>query len=213
MIEVSGLITSVRNIINEYDVQDDTYSQEVTESLKDFIKMSLNRIAPQLPARFLDKSVLTGSTKAISTLRPDGNYYASIPLPNDCLKPLTLCVSTWTKVIRSFLTIDNPLFDVQFSDSTGISAGVNSPLCFVVDDSDGQIVMAHAVTAGVSETYKLTYLEKPTVDSNEQINISEDTFQAIAYYAASLYLNSVNNAAYESVLAYSTQYIEALNKF
>ena len=213
MIEVSGLITSVRNIINEYEVNDDTFSQEITDSIKNFIQMTLTRISPQLPARFLDKKTISGSTKELSQQRPDGKWYALILLPDDCLRPLSLFVSTWNRTVRSFLTNESPLFDAQFSSSTGVAAGVYSPLCFVIPDSEGMSVMAHAVSSGVSETYKLVYLVKPSVDENEQINISSDASEAIAYYAASLYLNSVNSSYYESVRDYATQYIEALNNF
>ena len=187
--KVEDLISKVRLIINDIAGScPSSFEVETDFALDNFIMDAMIQLAAMPGLDGL--STTQEDTESIKfTVRPDGMVYATIKTSGDMLRLVSVWLEGWAYPVYKFLPADGTRFLSQYSSAPGIGAGENSPVVFVTSNRE-QGIIAHAVkTEG---KYKVEYVPKPQLDKDNNIVFPDKYKEALAYTAAGLYLQSVN---------------------
>lgn len=185
---VTDLIPKVRMIINEIATAEDTFSEEVDVTLRQFLQSAMVQIAA-MPFFRGKPAILTEEGSVTWQQRPDGLYYATIKCGEDFLRPLSVILAGWVRPVHGFLSVTNSLFLAQYSSAPGIGNGPSSPVAFIAKDPDTCII-AHA--SPEEGTCELRYIPVPKIGEDGELDMPDIYRDALAYTASGLYLQSVN---------------------
>ena len=185
---VNDLIPLIRHIINEAAVPDDPFTAETDEAIKDFIRSAMVQLAA-MPSYQGTPTILQGEEHVTFSARPDGLFYAVIRIPEDFLRPVSVNMEGWVRPVYEFLPASGTQFLQQYSSVPGIGAGPSSPVAFITTDGE-QLVVAHAVKK--AGDCNLRYIAVPEIGTDNTITIPGAYREALAYTAAALYMQSIN---------------------
>lgn len=209
--EVSQLIPFIRHIINESPTITDDFTIETDAALTEFILAAMKQIA--LMPGYQTTPVLLSSEENITfSQRPDGLYYAVIKAPADFLAPSSIHLEGWVSPVYTFIPVTDSLYQAQYSSAKGIGNGPRLPIAFLASEQD-TIVVAHAVNEPGKCDFR--YIAEPSVKEDGTIqHFQTDKYrECLAYTAAALYLQSVNE--YDAAkVAFDTAstYLQSTNK-
>lgn len=205
---VNDLIPLIRHIINEAAVPDDPFTDETDEAIKDFIRSAMIQLAA-MPSYQGIPTILQGEGHVTFSPRPDGLTYATIRIPEDFLRPVSVNMEGWVRPVYEFLPASGTPFLQQYSSVPGIGAGPSSPIAFITTDGE-QLVVAHAVKE--AGDCNLRYIAVPKIGPDDTITIPGVYREALAYTAASLYMQSINEFdASKAALDTAGRYIQTIN--
>ena len=204
--ETSQLIPFIRQIINETATVADEFTAETDAALADFILAAMKQLV--LMPNYQSTPVTMAQEEGIVSFhqRPDGMYYAAITAPTDFLAPSSIRLEGWVKPVYVFLPVTNSLYQAQFSSAKGVGNGPHLPVAFLVSQQD-TVVVAHSVSQ--PGTCEFRYIPIPSINEEGTIqNFQTEKYrEALAYTAAALYLQSINDysgakAAFDTAGAY-----------
>ena len=201
--KTTDLIPFIRHIINELSISGDTFSAETDQTIQEFIGAAMTQLAA-MPAYQGTPSVLTDSGNVTFSPRPDGLYCAIIKPSEDFLRPVSVNIEGWVRPVYHFLPAIGSQFLKEYSSVPGIGSGPNSPSAYLTKDSQ-QLIIAHAVTK--PGDYCLRYIAVPQIAADATIPVPSCYREALAYTAAALYMQSVNEydvakAAFDTAASY-----------
>ena len=185
---VQDLIPLIRHIVNEAAVPDDPFTEETDEAIKDFIRSAMVQLAA-MPSYQGTPATLQGEGHVTFSARPDGLFYAVIRIPENFLRPVSGNSEGWVRPVYEFLPAAGTQFLQQYSSVPGIGAGPSSPVAFITTDGE-QLVVAHAVKK--AGDCNLRYIAVPEIGTDNTITIPGAYREALAYTAAALYMQSIN---------------------
>lgn len=199
---VTELIQIIRNIVNEASTVNDAFSQETDQAITAAIQSAATMMA-SMPTYRGEAVTLAGNDAVTFRQRPDGLSYATVRMPADALRPVSIHIEGWALPVYQFLTVANPKFLAQYASAKGIGAGPASPVAFIANDGGTQII-AHAVKQEGTCTVK--YIPVPVIQNGE-LSMPDIYREALAYNAAGLYMQSVNEydaakTAFDTAAAY-----------
>lgn len=184
----ADLIPFIRQIINEASLPDDPFADEMDDTLLVFVRTAMTQLA-SMPSYQGTPSVLEDKECVEFSARPDGLYYAIIKPREDFLRPVGVNLEGWVRPVFDFQSAIGTPFLRQYSSAPGIGSGPNSPSAFITKD-DQRLVIAHAVTE--PKGYSLRYIAIPEIEADGTISIPERYHAPLAYTAAGLYMQSIN---------------------
>lgn len=187
--KTADIISKVRNIINELSTDGDSFSQETDASILEFIGTASKQVA-LLPRYKADPVTLNGNSESGFLSRPDGMYFLRLPLPADCLRPVSLNINGWVTPVYSFYPVSDKRFQAQYSSAPGIGNGPSSPVAFITEDN-GEYIIAHSVKTKAN--HQLRYIAIPEIASDGTINMPDKYTDVLAYTTAGLYLQSTDD--------------------
>lgn len=196
MIATDVLLKLVRAAVNELSTETDSFSDMVDDMLVSFIEMAAPMLAVEvLPAYMITSSITYVKEEAKNFfIRPDGRTAVRVPAPDDFCRFISFNAEGWhtpAGVLHSPLT---SFYQSQYSSSPGIGSGSASPAVFLTSHFDGtelhNYIEAHSLEGPAN--CNLLYVPTPEVNSN-QVNMDARLSGALAYYTASLYLQSIND--------------------
>lgn len=196
MIATDVLLKLVRAAVNEFSTEADSFSEMVDDMLVSFISMAAPMLAVEvLPAYMMTSSVTYAKEEAdIFFTRPDGRTIVRIPVPEDFCRFVSFNAEGWSApagVLHSSLT---SFYQSQYSSSPGIGSGSAVPAVFLKEHFDGgelrNYIEAHSLEAPAACT--MSYVCTPAVN-DIQVDMDARLSGALAYYTASLYLQSIND--------------------
>lgn len=204
----ADLIPLVRTVINQMATAGDTFSDEVDAALTQFLQSAMVQIA-SMPFYRGTPSVMSASDAVTWQQRPDGLYYATIKCGDDFLRPLNVTLGDWVRPAHIFFPVTHSRFLAQYSSAPGVGNGPKSPVAFIASDPDKRII-AHASKA--SGTYSLRYIPVPKIAEDGTLGVPDVYRDALAYTAAGLYLQSVNEYdAAKAAFDTAGSYIQNIN--
>lgn len=186
---ITDIIKDVRIVINEAVVEGDSFSAETDKAIENFIRAALTHLA-SMPSYQGPTEDLKSTDSIKVSNRPDGMYYATIQLPGNCIRPVSLEMKGWARPVFSFPVAMGSTFLSQYASVQGLGAGPNSPVAFL--DLNGKNIIAHAFTGSSVTEYTLSYIPVPQVDADGTLDVPERYKDALIYTASALYLQSVN---------------------
>ena len=206
--KVQDLIPLIRHIINEAAVPEDPFTAETDEAIKDFIRSAMVQLAA-MPSYQGTPATLKGVDRVTYSKRPDGLYYAEISIPDNCLRAVSVNMKGWVRPVYEFFPASGTLFLQQYSSVLGIGAGASSPVAFITTGGE-RLVIAHATKE--SGNCEFLYIAVPEIGSDGSISIPDVYREALAYTAAALYMQSINEydaakAAFDS----AGSFIQSIN--
>ena len=205
---VNDLIPLIRHIINEAAVPDDPFTAETDEAIKDFIRSAMVQLAA-MPSYQGTPTILQGEEHVTFSARPDGLFYAVIRIPENFLRPVSVNMEGWVRPVYEFLLASGTQFLQQYSSVPGIGAGPSSPVAFITTDGE-QLVVAHAVKK--AGDCNLRYIAVPEIGADGTITIPGAYREALAYTAAALYMQSINEYdAAKAALDTAGSFIQTIN--
>lgn len=194
MIALEQIIRLVRQAINEYATVGDELSAEIDASLIDFIKVSAPIIVMEVsPAYHIAKTVSYDKTASEYFFqRPDGMTVIKIPLPYDFCRFVSMKADSWLYPAVMLYSDGHSSFQANYSVIPGIGSGPSSPKAYLtsVPDSTNSYIVAHSVVE--ADNFVLSYISVPEV-TDSGITMDSRLDKALAYYAASLYLQSISD--------------------
>ena len=188
---IAQLIPNIRHIINDSNIDTDTFTEETNQALKYFIQAAVEQVA-SMPGYIGGTVTCTDSNSVKYNQRPDGLTFAEISVPSDFLKPVSLILKGWVLPVFEFFPAKGTAFRAQYNERKGIANGPHSPIAFISGDSNKTII-AHAVNTSMEPlSYELTYLPIPNINEDGSISMMAQYDKVVEYTAASLYLQSIN---------------------
>lgn len=208
MMNTADLIPFIRYIINEISVSGDPFSDETDNAIKSFVQAAMTQLAA-MPSYQGATSALSDPSQATFSPRPDGLYCAVIKPSEDFLRPVSVNLEGWVRPVYYFLPAMGTQFLKEYSSAPGIGSGPCSPSAFITKDAQ-QLIVAHAVPE--PGEYILRYIAIPKIDTDGNIPVPSSYREALAYTAAALYMQSINE--YDSAKAAfdtAASYIQTIN--
>ena len=187
--KTKDIISKVRNIINELSTDEDSFSQETDASILEFIGTASRQVA-LLPKYKAEPVTLNGSSESGFFSRPDGMFFLRLPLPADCLRPVSLNITGWVTPVYRFYPVSDKKFLAQYSSVPGIGNGPYSPVAFITEDN-GEYIIAHSVKN--KSSHQLRYIAIPEITSDGTINMPDKYTDVVAYTTAGLFLQSTDD--------------------
>lgn len=211
------MIPLIRHALNEASVTDDDFSKMVDASLLDFIKLASPLLVMQAHPVFqiIDNITYKENQSENFFIRPDGLTAIKVSEPDDLCRFIALKATSWNYPVTLVYADTDPLFKNQYSSVPGIGCGASSPLIFLSSmiNNEGLLqtyFIGHAIES--PEPFVFSYVKNPSVTETE-INMNEILANPLAYYTASLYLQSIQDIN-GSKAAYDTAQllVQELNK-
>ena len=195
MIALEHIIRLVRQAINEYATHGDELSVEIDASLIDFIKIAAPIIVMDVSSAYhIVKKVSYSKTAGEYFFRrPDGMIAIKIPLPKDFCRFVSMKADSWISPAIMLYSDGHSSFQTNYSVIPGIGSGPASPRVYLtsgVDDVAQSCIVAHSVAE--ADNFALSYIVVPEITESE-INMDARLDNALAYYAAGLYLQSISD--------------------
>lgn len=196
MIATNQFLKLVRAAINEFSTQEDTFSQETDSTLISFASMAAPMLVMEVPAAYQVTETLTVSKDSAENFftRPDSKTVVCVPVPDDFCRFVSFKADGWRVPVNVLYEQSSPRYPSQYSTSPGVGAGTAAPVVFLVVNQMGDtyksFLEGHSLPAPADCT--LVYVKTPQV-SDVQIEIDTRLSGAMAYYTASLYLQSIND--------------------
>ena len=128
--------------------------------------------------------------------RPDGMTAIKVPLPEDFCRFVSFKADTWLYPVTVLMSDGHSSFSSNYSIIPGIGNGPASPVAYLTTEvnAGGELssyIVGHSLAE--SENFVLTYISSPQI-SDVEIQMDERLTNALSYYAASLYLQSITDA-------------------
>ena len=204
----ADLISFIRQIINEAAIPDDPFANEVDDTILAFVRAAMTQLA-SMPSYQGETAVLEDSSRVTFSARPDGLFYAVIRPGEDFLRPVSVNLEGWVRPAFEFQPATGSQFLRQYSSAPGIGSGPHSPSAFITTDEQ-HLVIAHAVTE--AKNYALRYIAIPHIDDDGTISIPERYREPLAYTAAGLYMQSINEYdVAKTAFDTAASYIQTIN--
>lgn len=206
MIPVKDILKTLRTIINESATEEDSFTIETDEALKEFIRLALLALMND-EGVMTEASEMTDSSSISFEKRPDGLFFAYIKIPADYIRLVSVNLTGWRYPVTMLYPDNSPLYSAQYSSAPGVGNGPSIPVAFITNDTMRSII-AHAVKE--QGGYSLRYIPTPSISENGEINFHNKYAGALAYYAAGLYHISINeNIGAESEFAIARSLIRS----
>lgn len=196
MIATDSLLSLVRNAVNEMSTTGDDFSTMVNNTLVSFVSMA----APMLALEVLPVYQQTVSVSHTATdndnfyTRPDGRTVARVPVPENFCRFISFFAEGWSSPVGILRSQASPLYASQLSSSPGVGSGPALPSVFLVEKfEDGVLssfIEGHSLPS--PSAFTLSYTPVPQVNET-QVDLDARLSGALAYYTASLYLQSIND--------------------
>ena len=204
----ADLISFIRQIINEAAIPDDPFANEVDDTILAFVRAAMTQLA-SMPSYQGETAVLEDSSRVTFSARPDGLFYAVIRPGEDFLRPVSVNLEGWVRPAFEFQPATGSQFLRQYSSAPGIGSGPHSPSAFITTDEQ-HLVIVHAVTE--AKNYALRYIAIPHIDDDGTISIPERYREPLAYTAAGLYMQSINEYdVAKTAFDTAASYIQTIN--
>lgn len=206
MIPVEDILKTLRVIINESATEEDSFTIETDEALKEFVRLALLALMND-EGVMAEASEMTDLSSISFERRPDGLFFANIRIPADYIRLVSVNLTGWRYPVTMLHPDNSPLYSAQYSSAPGVGNGPAMPVAFVTGDTM-RFIIAHAVKE--QGGYILRYIPTPSISENGEINLHNKYAGALAYYAAGLYHISINeNAGAESEFAIARSLIRS----
>lgn len=196
MIATDNLLSLVRNAVNEMSTVGDDFSAMVDDALISFVSMAAPMLALEvLPVYQQTVSVsYTAADNENFYMRPDGRTVARVPVPENFCRFISFFADGWHSPVGVIRLQNSPLYSSQLSSSPGVGSGSASPSVFLVEKFEDGILSSfiegHSLPA--PSAFTLSYTPVPQVNET-QVDLDARLSGALAYYTASLYLQSIND--------------------
>ena len=94
MIPVKDILKTLRTIINESATEEDSFTIETDEALKEFIRLALLALMND-EGVMAEASEMTDSSSISFEKRPDGLFFAYIKIPADYIRLVSVNLTGW----------------------------------------------------------------------------------------------------------------------
>lgn len=196
MIATDNLLSLVRNAVNEMSTTGDDFSAMVDDALVSFVSMAAPILAQEVLPVY-QQTVSVSHTAADNDnfyTRPDGRTVARVPVPENFCRFISFLAEGWSSPVGILRSQASPLYASQLSSSPGVGSGSASPSVFLVEKfEDGLLssfIEGHSLPS--PSAFTLSYTPVPQVNET-QVDLDARLSGALAYYTASLYLQSIND--------------------
>lgn len=190
---LSHIIDIVRHAVNEYSTADDTFSQETDQSIVRFITNAVPFVFTQVSLPYLEPNIKQCTEQLHFTSRPDGRNMAVIAMPDDFVRVAKISSPELKKSIYHLLPVESPEHNAQMSEAAGVGSGEFNPMAFLaLDETGAQGAIEIHSFSNENATVNFTYVADPEI-TEDKITVDDRLDKALAYYAASLYLQSVSD--------------------
>lgn len=196
MIATDNLLSLVRNAVNEMSTTGDDFSTMVDDALISFVSTAAPMLAMEVPAVYQQTVSVSHFSvdKDNYYTRPDGRTVARVPVPENFCRFISFFAEGWSSPVGIIHSQNSPLYASQLSSSPGVGSGSASPSVFLVEKfEDGVLssfIEGHSLAS--PSAFTLSYTPVPQVNET-QIDMDARLSGALAYYTASLYLQSIND--------------------
>lgn len=129
-----------------------------------------------------------------ATIKSDaqGVFYASIDLPSNFLRLLSLQMSDWDYAIDHATPRGDSTYAIQHSNVYSLRGNPHRPIAVVTPD--GKSLEAFGCLSGDATMTSFNYVAIPEIDTaNDTINISDKLYPSVIYYCASLVCTSLGD--------------------
>lgn len=198
MIAAENIIRLTRQVINEVATEGDELSTEVTSSILDFVRIAAPVVVMDVSVHYhIVKSITFQKNQAVNFFqRPDGMTAIKVLLPEDFCRFVSLKADSWLYPVTMLMSDGHSSFASNYSIIPGIGNGPASPVAYLTTEvnNGGELstyIVGHSLAE--SENFVLTYISSPQI-SDSEIQMDERLTNALSYYAASLYLQSISDA-------------------
>ena len=196
MIATDNLLSLVRNAVNEMSTTGDDFSTMVDDALISFVSTAAPMLAMEVRAVY-QQTVSVSHTAADNDnfyKRRDGRTVARVPVPENFCRFISFFAEGWSSPVGIIHSQNSPLYASQLSSSPGVGSGSAAPSVFLVEKFEDGILSSfiegHSLPA--PSAFTLSYTPVPQVNET-QIDMDGRLSGALAYYTASLYLQSIND--------------------
>lgn len=196
MIATDNLLSLVRNAVNEMSTTGDDFSAMVDDALVSFVSMAAPILAQEVLPVY-QQTVSVSHTAADNDnfyTRPDGRTVARVPVPENFCRFISFFAEGWSSPVGILRSQASPLYAGQLSSSPGVGSGSASPSVFLVEKFEDGILSSfiegHSLPS--PSAFTLSYTPVPQVNET-QVDLDARLSGALAYYTASLYLQSIND--------------------
>lgn len=196
MIATDKLLLLVRNIVNELSTTGDDFSTMIDDALISFVSAAAPLLAVEVPSVYQQtKSIShTSSENDCFYTRPDGRTVARVPVPEDFCRFISFFADGWSTPVGTLRSQASPLYASQLSSSPGVGSGSASPSVFLVEKFEDGILSSFIEGHSLPSPSAFTLSYTPVPQANEtQVDLDARLSGALAYYTASLYLQSIND--------------------
>lgn len=172
MIPVKDILKTLRTIINESATEEDSFTIETDEALKEFIRLALLALMND-EGVMAEASEMTDSSSISFEKRPDGLFFAYIKIPADYIRLVSVNLTGWRYPVTMLYPDNSPLYSAQYSSAPGVGNGPSIPVAFITNDTMRSII-AHAVkeqgdtVSGIFQLLQSQKTEKSTFITNMQ---------------------------------------------
>lgn len=196
MIATDNLLSLVRNAVNEMSTTGDDFSAMVDDALVSFVSMAAPILAQEVLPVY-QQTVSVSHTAADNDnfyTRPDGRTVARVPVPENFCRFISFFAEGWSSPVGILRSQASTLYGSQLLSSPGVGSGSASPSVFLVEKfEDGLLssfIEGHSLPS--PSAFTLSYTPVPQVNKT-QVDLDARLSGALAYYTASLYLQSIND--------------------
>lgn len=196
MIATDNLLTLVRNAVNEMSTVGDDFSTMVDDALISFVSVAAPVLAMEVPAVYQQTVSLSHDAADNDNFykRPDGRTVARVAIPENFCRFISFYAKDWNAPVGIIHSQNSPLYAGQFSSSPGVGSGSVSPAVFLVQKFENGILSSFIEGHSLASPSAFTLSYTPVPQVNEiQVDLDARLSGALAYYTASLYLQSIND--------------------
>lgn len=122
MIPVKDILKTLRTIINESATEEDSFTIETDEALKEFIRLALLALMND-EGVMAEASEMTDSSSISFEKRPDGLFFAYIKIPADYIRLVSVNLTGWRYPVTMLYPDNSPLYSAQYSSAPGVGNG------------------------------------------------------------------------------------------
>lgn len=182
--ELKDVLKTVRTLINDADVEDDSFSKETDAALEEFVRIALRMLSQTDHIAATPTVLQTGATWIA---RPDGLLCAEIAMPSDMICFVSVKLDEWPYRVTHLLPDSSPSYAAQYTTVKGLGNGPHNPIAFYGGDTQ-RIITAHAAVS--ERNFELCYIPVLDITSQGNIPLPDKYDKALAYITAALYHES-----------------------
>lgn len=218
MIEVGPILTQLRTTLGlllPTDAPPSDYDIQTTHALQKAITSAMRYALQVVPFRLVTRACEMNNEDrdedpfcGTYARRGDGKTTYTGVLPEDCMRLISVRMSSWPHAVYNFDTTAGVEYTMQFSSLPGMAAGPHSPKVFL----EGGKFFAHA--SEQEDDVYITYIPAPAeiVDDRTELDIEVHPvmIDVIVNYAAAEYLMSASDPASQGYRAQATELLKSI---
>ncbi|MEG1729363.1 MAG: hypothetical protein RR280_07470 [Bacteroidaceae bacterium] len=208
--KVDDIIKEVRICFDENETSTPLIDEcnEPTLSLNAIIKNNIRSAARSVieysPTRLLDDGIDFISAIRWKNSTAPGIGMGSISLPPDFMRLVIFKMSEWNRPVTNVIYDTDPTYYLQHSKFSGISGGVDKPVCAITTDKTGKRFEFFSCKAGSSShidvAQYIPYPDFKNISNIECIDVCKNLYIPFIYYCTALSFSIYENQEKSNLL-------------